>query len=239
MPPNLRDVELSACVNGWKSFSMASADRPIPGVLDREADDQRPRPARRRGAQRDAAALGELDGVADEVEQDLPDPRRVTDRLPRQVVVDLDAKVELLRRARSGREARPTGTITCLMSNAVFSISIRPASSFERSRMSLMMTSRLLDDVRTIEASWRPSSVIGASTSSAAAPTMPLSGVRISWLMTAKLGLARAPSRAASRAASSSVSAARRSSMHVSEPAMRTGFPLASQIACPRERNQL
>ena len=50
---------------------------------------------------RDAAAIGELHGVAGEVEQHLSQPRGVADHLPRQRVVDIGGDLELLRlRAR-------------------------------------------------------------------------------------------------------------------------------------------
>ncbi len=81
VPPNRRVVEPSACSNGWKIVSSFSAGMPIPvsatakwrttpstaGVLERNGDD-------------DFAPLGELDRVADQVDQDLAQPAGVADQ---------------------------------------------------------------------------------------------------------------------------------------------------------------
>ena len=94
VPPNFR-VELpSACSNSRKIRAWSSGEMPMPvsrtemrdrvGLLARLDDD------------RDAAALGELDRVAGEVEQHLAQSRRVADDARRQALVDIAADFEPL-----------------------------------------------------------------------------------------------------------------------------------------------
>ena len=81
VPPNLRVVEPSACVNAWKMAACLSAAIADAGVDARV----KCRPTRlgrarsRRTRTIDFAALGELDRVADQVDQDLPQAIGIAD----------------------------------------------------------------------------------------------------------------------------------------------------------------
>ena len=85
----------SACSNSRKIRSRASGADADAGVAHQEAD--------LAGAdaglhdQRDAAGRGELDGVAGEIEQHLPQPRRVADHFHRQPLVDIGRDLDALR----------------------------------------------------------------------------------------------------------------------------------------------
>mmetsp|Transcript_30580 Transcript_30580/g.78029 ORF Transcript_30580/g.78029 Transcript_30580/m.78029 type:complete len:390 (-) Transcript_30580:1641-2810(-) len=82
--------------------------------------------------------------------------------------------------------------------------SIAPWSSLQKSRMSPRMDSRLLPDSRMVSASSRCSGVSADASSSCAVAIMPLSGVRISWLMLARnMDLASVAVSAATLASSS------------------------------------
>ena len=91
-----------------------------------------------------AAALGELDGVAQQVDQDLAEPRRIgVDRLGnRPAVLDLQREAAWRRRGPASR--RPLRSTSCAGEQSIRSTVILPASIFEMSRMSLMMPSRWL-----------------------------------------------------------------------------------------------
>ena len=100
VPPNLR-VELpSACSNSRKMRAWSSARNADAGVAHRDRDRVRLRV--RLDDDRDAAKLGELDGVAGEIEQHLAQPRRIADHARRQALVDIAADFEAL-----GLGARP------------------------------------------------------------------------------------------------------------------------------------
>ena len=66
----------------------------MPGVAHRDRDHVRLRV--RLDDDRDAAKLGELDGVAGEIEQHLAQPRRIADHARRQALVDIAADFEAL-----------------------------------------------------------------------------------------------------------------------------------------------
>ena len=82
VPPNRRVVEPSACSNGSKIVSQLLGGDADPRVGDGEAeDDSLDRPASSSdNGDDDLAPLGELDGVADQVDQDLAQPAGVADQ---------------------------------------------------------------------------------------------------------------------------------------------------------------
>ncbi len=107
----------------------------------------------------------------------------------------------------------PTDSSTAaLRSKSITSKSILPASIFEKSRMSLMMVSRLSAEDRTVSAYSLCSSSRSVSSSSPVMPMTPFMGVRISWDMFARNSdFARLASSAASFACFSPCSASLRS----------------------------
>ena len=208
VPPYRRVVEPSACANGSKIVSLLLGGDADAGVGDGEAERRR---RRRRAASSatvhdDLAALGELDGVADQVDQDLPQPAGVADQrvghVRRDPAGQLQALVvrpqrqglqRLVRSRRAGRTAPGRG-------------SSLPASILEKSRMSLMTVSSAsaerLDQAEVLALLAASSSV---SSASSVMPMMPFIGVRISWLMLARNSLlARLAASAASLARCSS-----------------------------------
>ena len=119
----------------------------------------------------------------------------------RDVGMDVDKQLDALavrgRREDASDVVDDAGTL-----RAVSSMSSLPASILEKSRMSLMMTSRFSADTLTPEASSRWSVSRAVSSSSSVSPITPFIGVRISWLIVErKSDLAfdaiSAPSRAA------------------------------------------
>ena len=117
-PPNLRVVELSAWMKGANRLLMRSAGMPMPvscteksrfedvplspvtlppAGLDRHAAG----PGHRE-AQGHCAALGEFDGVAQEIEQHLAQPRRITHEQPRRQRVHVHQQGEILLRGAQG-----------------------------------------------------------------------------------------------------------------------------------------
>ena len=151
VPPYLRLVEPSACWNASKISLSLSGGIPMPVSVDREGDHRRPRwrGSRSRSASSGGAVaigsvtralLGELERVREQVLEDLLQPLLVgDDRASGVPSATLDLEVELLlarrpggtcarrsRRRRSSDDVAPDCT------------SILPASTFDRSRMSLI-----------------------------------------------------------------------------------------------------
>ena len=128
--------------------------------------------------------------------------------------------------------------------NGFCSLTSLPASIFEKSRMSLMTSSRASADSRMASRWPLCAGVRPVSPSSSAVPITALSGVRISWLTLArKVLLARLARSAASRASRSSAACRRRSSSarlsavtSVWQPSRRIGSPRSLRIASPRQR---
>ena len=109
MPPCLRVVDMSACVNGWNSFADCSGVMPMP-VSRTENLSCTFSPVRSSSSmfEPDLAALGELDGVVDEVGQDLAEPQRIAEQMLRDAGRDVRQELEpllvrLLRRQRRDR----------------------------------------------------------------------------------------------------------------------------------------
>ena len=95
------------------------------------------------------AGLGELDGVADQVDQHLAQPAGVAD------AAIAGRRARRRRRARSpcrgaaGASSSTTSSITSWSSKSAASSSTLPASIFEKSRMSLMIASSASPESRT------------------------------------------------------------------------------------------
>lgn len=97
------------------------------------------------GAYGDGAALGELDGVADQVGEDLLQPLRVALQLDRGIPVDQADQFQLL--LVGGRSQHGQGVLDQVAEiERRFSRTSLPASIFEKSRISLMIPSRLSAD---------------------------------------------------------------------------------------------
>ena len=75
VPPYLRVVEASAWENSWNSLPICSSVIPMPVSVDRDRDPVAAiKPLLGRAAMRDGALLGELVGIAHQVEQRLSKP---------------------------------------------------------------------------------------------------------------------------------------------------------------------
>ena len=125
-------------------------------------------------------------------------------------------------------------------SHAICSSTTRPASIFEKSRMSSMRRSSVLPERPMISRYSRCSSVSVVLDRRLVIPSTPFIGVRNSWLMIARKSLLlRAACSACSRANRSVSSARRRSVTSVQVPTTRAGRPCASRVMIrPRASNQ-
>ena len=97
MPPCLRVVDMSACVNGWNSFADCSRVMPIP-VSRTEHLSCTFSPVRSSCSmfEPDFAALGELDRVVDAVRQNLAEAERIAEQLLRDAGRDVHQELEPL-----------------------------------------------------------------------------------------------------------------------------------------------
>ena len=109
VPPKRRAVEPSACVNGWNSFALRRRGKPDAGVLHAEshalaafADTRFPH-----HPQHDRTRRGELDGVAQQVEQHLAEPDRVAAQTLRQYGVHVGQQRQSLLPGAAQQEAGP------------------------------------------------------------------------------------------------------------------------------------
>ena len=114
LPPNRREIEPSIWVNSWNIRSMASGSDADPAVRDAELQPDAGRPWLRlvRHRHADPALIGELHRVADEIEQDLPQPAGIAaDRGRHRVVGDWPTDAGLWCRPGSGTsQRRPAST---------------------------------------------------------------------------------------------------------------------------------
>ncbi len=123
---------------------------------------------------------------------------------PRASASTMPPKRSPLSRACGARRSTTLST-TCSRSKSMLSMSSRPASSFEMSRMSLMMVRSASANSRTASAWERCSGESSVSSSRLFMPRMPFIGVLISWLMLArKVDFASLAASAAAFAASRS-----------------------------------
>ena len=154
--------------------------------------------------QRHFAALGELDGVADQVDHHLPQAVVVADDAARHVGMDVAGQLQALAGARGRANDFIVSPRLSRRSKVVCSRTSLPASILEKSRMSLITESSAspesLDRVQELPLL---RATAGCSRTSSVMPMMAFSGVRISWLMLArKVLLARLAASAASLACS-------------------------------------
>ena len=152
VPPYLRVVELSACANASKISSLLVGRDADAGVADGEVQRAPRRRLRLRSStcDDDLALLGELDGVADQVDEDLPQPAGVADQ-----------RVGHVGRRRGRPAPAPSAwrrrASVCMVSprlsrrsKSIGSSSSLPASILEKSRMSLITVSSASADVLTM-----------------------------------------------------------------------------------------
>ncbi|MNN75180.1 hypothetical protein D3C81_1914630 [compost metagenome] len=86
----------------------------------------------------------------------------------------------------TGRKNATVSRTSVARSKRISSMLIWPDSTFEKSRMSLMMPSNVDDDDDTVCSCCSCASDSGVRSSNSRLPRMVLSGVRISWLMVAR-----------------------------------------------------
>ncbi len=97
VPPNRRVVEPSTCSNGSKTALQLVGGDADPGVGDIESEDDLVKAGVfHRHIDDDLAAVGELDGVADQVDQDLAQAIVVADQRVRNIGGDPASQLEAL-----------------------------------------------------------------------------------------------------------------------------------------------
>ena len=95
VPPNCRVVELSACTKGWNRRASCCCAQPNAGVGHGERYAGTPAPERQgAGAHPHAAVVCKLDGIAQQVEQNLPYPCRIPDQSVLRAGIDLGIESE-------------------------------------------------------------------------------------------------------------------------------------------------
>ena len=152
VPPYFRVVELSACVNDWKSLACCSGEMPMP--VSAHADAQEHLVARRLfagvsdglGFDEHLALLRELERVADQVGQHLPEAQRVAPEAGRAPSGSAWVMSSTCFWITTERNVSVTSSSTSRRLKGAFSSSSLSASIFEKSRMSLRIPSRFLAD---------------------------------------------------------------------------------------------
>ncbi len=144
VPPYLRVVLLSAWLNFWNSRLLASSRQADAGVAHRKVQQGAVLARLGNHAQHHLAGFGEFHRVAQQVEQDLAQPRHVAvddgRHLARAVALEDIGDVEVLLGRTAGIRSSADSTQS-RRSKGWASMSMRPASIFEKSRMSLMIVS--------------------------------------------------------------------------------------------------
>ncbi len=203
VPPYLRVVEVSSCSNARKIFSCLSGGMPMP--VSRTAN-RRPTSASGTRLASDfhvstqPRRVGELDGVAHEIDEHLAQPAGVADQGIGHAGPLLADQLQplLVGPHGQGSQVSPSAARKRKIGRVQFQ---RPASILAKSRMSLMRPSRLSAADLTVVRYCRWSSVSGVSRASSVMPRMAFMGVRISWLTLARnSSLARFADSAASLA---------------------------------------
>ena len=190
MPPKRRVIDVSAWVKGWKIASRRAGVMPIPVSRTANVNITRPSPS--------VASVPSASVTVPSLVNLTALPSRFTSTCRRRSAST--TTVPGRSAGTSHRSVRPFWAARCSNDSTVVlasiasdvgtgSIFIRPASIFEKSRMSSMMTSSDSADARIV-CSWsRCGDGSGASSASSAMPRMPFIGVRISWLMFARKSL--------------------------------------------------
>ena len=206
VPPYWRVVEESA----WVNFSNRVRILRL-GDADAGVGDRQPQAAgvRRLEAGGDMALVGELDGVGDEVGEDLAQPVGVAAPDAGGFGVDFDRESQPLVLGHGAKPSRTACGHAARCRSRWSASSSLPASILERSSTSLSTASSCSPDWRTTVSRSRCTSARSPRSITSAIASTPFSGVRISWLMLARnCDLAMLAALAASRASirSSSVS---------------------------------
>ena len=97
VPPYFRVVDVSAWENAWNSRALCSGVMPMP--LSRTENFSLTRSASCSSSadrHQHLAALGELDGVVDQVDQDLAEAQRIADQVGRNVMLRGNQELEIL-----------------------------------------------------------------------------------------------------------------------------------------------
>ena len=144
VPPYRRLVEASTWRERLEQLVQAVGRDADAGVADGRGGRPTASGSRRRraaGRDHDLAGLGELHGVVQQVQQDLADAARVADRRLGRPRLDVVGDLEPLARRDRADQVRRRDSMHARRSNGARSRSIRPASIFEKSRMSLMIES--------------------------------------------------------------------------------------------------
>ena len=186
MPPKRRVVELSACMNGSNSRARVASLIPMPLSVTVIFTERLPSASNRlSSADADEAAVGELDGVADQIEQDLAHPHRIAGDPVGAVCRGIGEQRQTVSAGlRQHRLDRARDQLVYAERERLDSI--RPASIFEKSRTSSMMRSRACALSR-ITATLRACAVSsGERSNTSIIPSTPFIGVRISWLIAAR-----------------------------------------------------
>ena len=134
----------------------------------------------------DAALVGELDRVADEIDQNLPQPDAVQQQGVRQIFDDMTFQLEILFWPPVRKTSVCTKSQISRRSVGSGRSSITPASIFDMSRMSLMSSS---NESALERMDCRYCRCLGSRKSfcnNSLKPRMAFIGVRISWLMLAR-----------------------------------------------------
>ena len=184
VPPRFR--ELASWRNGSSAASTSWSFMPIPVSRTRNATS--PRSVKRRRDDHLAARIGELDGVGYQIEHDLRTERS-------SATTDGSFAAKLVRITMRSRAACGCSSVKQLDTRSlrltlVNDRSIRPASTFARSRRSLtrlMTWAPKRGRPSGIPCNGRyPTGPKRSSSITSAKPRMALSGVRISWLILAR-----------------------------------------------------
>ena len=162
VPPNLRVDELSTCVKGWKRSSSCSSFMPMPVSITSKQRRGEPFSPVKPDDEAHLAFVGELDRVADEIDQHLAQAERIGQHGFRQRADQLRLQPQLLRGGLRAHErddfGRQLDGRTGDDSICTFSASI-----FDRSRMSPITRMRCSPLRRIVLTASRPFAPLAAA----------------------------------------------------------------------------
>ena len=223
VPPNLRVVDASACVNASNTRACCSGEMPMPVSA---TSNLTPTPLTGSALTRMCPPAGvnftALDSRLVSTWRSRPGSPWVRVGRPG---CRLISSWSCLALAWASRGAQAF-SVSSAASNAVASTVILPASILDRSRMSLSKPSKVWADSSMSCSQWLCSVSRGESISRRISPITPLSGVRTSWLTFARKSvLARLADSACVRAVSVACSRRLRSRMSAQTPIRRKARP--------------
>ena len=123
VPPNRREMELSAWANFWNSRSECSGRHADAGVFDLDAD-ERGIGRIGFGAHLDLAVFSELDRVADQIDQNLAQPERIAVGQPLCRRIDGADQVQALFRGTRAQQAGSGAYRVAQMKVGVFQLDL-------------------------------------------------------------------------------------------------------------------